>query len=99
MTTYTFVTLSAPLATATRALGVNDDGQIVGEYITYKSLGFLYTGGSYTTIGEFALNGAGANGINDLGQIVGSYANGVTNLGFLYSGGTSTTYTTLFDPS
>jgi probable HAF family extracellular repeat protein len=106
MSIYTYTTLDNPAATATtQPLGINDAGQVVGIYqapiIGSTYYGFLYSGGSYTTLSDpssTALNGSGtfAYGINASGQIVGYYLghNG-HNEGFLYSGGS---YTTLDDP-
>ena len=67
----------------------------------FTSHGFVYSGGSYTTLddpaagtGTFA-QGTLAQGINNAGTVVGNYfdAAGVSH-GFLYSGGS---YTTLHD--
>jgi probable HAF family extracellular repeat protein len=101
-----YTTLNDPLAGSrplgTAALGINDAGQIVGEY--YTSLGgnplpngFLYSGGVYTTINDpFDVYGTIPFGINNEGQIVGYYYDGKgVNHGFLYSEGV---YTTLNDP-
>src|SRR5436190_4126075 len=91
----TYTTLDDPLATnGTFAWGINASGQIVGSYgdasIFYH--GFLYSGGSYTTLDGPLSSGAVAYGINDIGQVVGAY----DRHGFLYSGAS---YTTPDDPS
>jgi probable HAF family extracellular repeat protein len=76
-------------------------GQIVGSYTDNSGCdhGFLFSGGSFTTIDDpngvcTAGSGGGtwAQGINDAGQIVGYYsdAGGVIH-GFLFSGGSFTT--------
>src|SRR2546423_15568365 len=72
----TYTTLDDPLATnGTFAWGINASGQIVGSYgdasIFYH--GFLYSGGSYTTLDGPLSTGAGAYGINEMGQVVGGY--------------------------
>ena len=102
-----FTTLPDPspgLTSNVVAYGVNNAGQIVGEYdlLAGGHHGFLYSGGTYTTIEDPNSAGFGATsceGINDLGQIVGSYAagNGVAH-GFLYSGGANGTYTNIDVP-
>jgi probable HAF family extracellular repeat protein len=82
----------------TQAYGINNAGQIVGQYTDSNRLrhGFLYSGGSYTTLDDpLATNGTFARGINNAGQIVGQYIDGRGEHGFLYSGGV---YTTLDDP-
>jgi probable HAF family extracellular repeat protein len=65
----------------------------------FRNHGFLYSGGSYTTLDYPSTfgNGTSAFGINDKGQIVG-VDNTISALGngFLYSGGS---FTTLHDPS
>jgi uncharacterized membrane protein len=63
--------------------------------------GFLYSGGSWTTLDNPAATASGhptvASGINDSGQIVGHYADASWNAhGVLYSGGS---YTNFDDPS
>jgi probable HAF family extracellular repeat protein len=82
---------TVPLAAySSRAFGINDSGQIVGDYryrnVTDTTRGFLDNGGSYTTLNDpFASGGTTrAFGINDQGQIVGDYVdvNGVQH-GFL----------------
>jgi probable HAF family extracellular repeat protein len=56
------------------AVGINDAGQIVGRYdIPGSTHGFLYSGGTYTTIDDPNGVGGVANGINNSGQIVGIY--------------------------
>jgi uncharacterized membrane protein len=66
----------------------------------YSESGFVYSGGSYTTIAPPDSLNARASGINDSGQIVGSYSNngsifGGNSSGYLYSGGI---YTTIAPP-
>ena len=104
---YTFTTLMDPAvgSNPTQAFGINDAGQIVGQAVNAGNpsypevLGFVYSGGTYTTlIAPGAATGGTtvANGINNNGQIVGFSGNGgVGQSGspqpFLYSGGTYTT--------
>src|SRR6266478_2637150 len=94
-----YTTLDDPMATnGTSATAINTAGQIVGNYSTGVSHGFLLSGGQYTTLDDpMATNGTSANGINSGGQIVGSYIDaGFKSHGFLLSGGQ---YTTLDDTS
>jgi probable HAF family extracellular repeat protein len=102
ITTYTFTTLDDPLATiGPWPNGINDAGQIVGDYQaqiggSVSNHGFLYSSGSYTTLDVPLSNGTFAQGINDNGEIVGFYSDLSDHFhGFLYSGGS---YTTIDDP-
>jgi probable HAF family extracellular repeat protein len=61
------------------ALGINDSGQVVGEL---NNQGFLYSNGSFQTIGG---SGYEAFGINDNGQIVGTVDEGAE--AWIYSDG------------
>src|SRR5262245_28069587 len=104
MPVYTYTTLDNPsAASTTQPLGINDAGQVVGIFdlpiIFSTYYGFLYSGGSYTTLSDpssTAPNGSGtfAYGINASGQIVGYYQ-GRNGDGrserFRYSRGTCTT--------
>ncbi|TMJ80734.1 MAG: hypothetical protein E6G76_26320 [Alphaproteobacteria bacterium] len=97
-----FTTIDDPLATTTTiASGINDAGQIVGQFrdASNRAHGFLLSGGSFITIDDPAATGPGSGtfvqGINDARQIVGSYIDARGSHGFLLSGGT---FTTLNDP-
>jgi uncharacterized membrane protein len=83
-----YTTLDVPGADATFAFGINDAGQITGNYSNASgNYGFVYSHGIFTTIeGEpqsAAFGGTLASGINDAGQIVGYYSNASGNHGFL----------------
>jgi probable HAF family extracellular repeat protein len=75
---YMYETISLPANIAPGfccANGVNNSGQIVGQYLdsNFVQHGFLYSGGQFTSIdfpGAFATS---AVGINNAGQIVGWY--------------------------
>jgi probable HAF family extracellular repeat protein len=74
-----YTTLSAPAASFTEGVGINDAGQIVGDFTDSVGIshGFLYNGG-YIPIdmpGAFATY---AYGINDAGQVVGAFGNSST---------------------
>ena len=82
------VQLDFPEATFTQALGLNNNGQIVGAYMDSQGLthGFLYTvsSGQYATVDN--PHGVGTtivNGINDAGDLVGFYGTPPINTGFL----------------
>ena len=97
----TYVTLNDPLgADGTLANGIDNAGQIVGEYLDAhgSTHGFLFSSGTYTTIDDpLGINGTDAKGINDAGEIVGYYLDGSSVAhGFVYNNGT---YVTLNDPS
>ena len=72
---YVFTTIDYPGATFTVANGINSTGQIVGSINGTRGGGFLYSGGSFSTINYPGLRAYGtvANGINDCGQIVGYF--------------------------
>jgi hypothetical protein len=55
--------------------GVNDSGQIVGDYFDSKGVefGFLYSNGIYTVLADPLGIATAITGINDKGQIVGTY--------------------------
>jgi probable HAF family extracellular repeat protein len=97
--TYAFDPVAFPKSTNQGAFGVNDLGQIVGEYgTTSATYGYLYSKGKFTTI-VVPFTGAvvtEAFDINNSGDIVGpfEYSSGVWQ-GFLLSGGT---YTSLAYP-
>src|SRR5262249_57798372 len=58
--------------------------------------GFLYSGGTYTTLDVPMMSYTEADGINDLGHVVGTYQDsGFRFHGYIYRNGT---YTTLDDP-
>lgn len=86
--------ITYPGATSTNATGINNSGQIVGNYnIGSNYQGFLYTGGAFSTI-DFPGDTPGYTidyfgGISDSGQIVGWYSNvgGTFTTGFRYQGG------------
>jgi probable HAF family extracellular repeat protein len=85
------------MAVLTGAFGINDLGQVVGAYYDSSVAvhGFLYSGGSYTTLNAPSSTLTEAQGINDAGQIVGQYedSSGAQN-GFLYNSSTFA-YTTI----
>ncbi len=92
---YTFSRLAvpgSPSSGGTVAFGINDAGQIVGDYIdaggTFR--GFLLSGGVYTPIDMPGAIATLPLGINDAGQIVGQYPTGSGSGGFLLSGGVYT---------
>jgi probable HAF family extracellular repeat protein len=87
-----FLTVSGPLiAESSGALGVNDLGQVVGQYQDsfFHTHGFLFSGGIYTTLNDpNANNQTIASGINAAGQIVGWYTDAAFHShGFKYSSG------------
>jgi probable HAF family extracellular repeat protein len=84
---FIFTTFDAPGPnTNTWGFGINDAGEIVGEFGPLRNRhGFLLSNGKYTTIqGDFE---SGAYGINASGQIVGRYSFGAQTHGYLFSDG------------
>jgi VCBS repeat-containing protein len=93
-----YTTIDDPAATNGNAQGINDSGQIVGNYNDSggDSHGFLLTGTTYQLLNDpQSASSTWADGINDAGEVVGSYldASGLSH-GFLYGGG----YTPINDP-
>jgi probable HAF family extracellular repeat protein len=82
--TYDFTTLDIPGGVVAR--GINDRGQIVGQYdpLNTGNFGFVYRGGTYSTLSFGTPGGTVAFGINNFGQVVGDYVSGNTH-GFLYN--------------
>ena len=79
-------TLDFPGSTFTQALGLNNNGQVVGVYIDASghSHGFVYSiaTGTFTEVDDpLGVNTTTVNGINDFGSLVGFYtdANGNTD--------------------
>src|SRR5438034_4679926 len=90
---YIFTTIDDPAADTisgerTRAFAINAAGQIVGDFGRH---GFLYSGGTFTTIDVPGADYTQAFGINHAGQIVGNFGNDTGTHGFLYSDGIFTT--------
>ena len=66
-------------ANGTHAYGINDSGQVVGWYDAASDLstnGFLYSGGTFTTLDDPAGNNTEIFGINNAGSIVGNFSGG-----------------------
>ena len=87
-----YTPINFPGAKGTRVFGINDLGQIVGEYddgINYH--GFLLSDGDYTSI-EFPIAKplgvtiTRATSINNSGEIVGWYSDGANQQGFVLIG-------------
>ena len=73
------------------ARGINDAGQIVGDFQDSTTMhGFLDVGGSFTTIDVPGARSTSAQGINDAGQIVGYFIDSTGDHGFLDTGGSFT---------
>jgi uncharacterized membrane protein len=73
-----YTPISIPGAYATYARGINDTGEVVGQYQQVPgglTQSFLYTNGSFTTISVPGASATLAEKINDSGQIVGEYIN------------------------
>ena len=92
-----FLNIDPPLTTGfTETFGINNSGQIVGYFDSPQRHGFLYSGGTYTTLDVPMASSTEADGINDLGHVVGTYRDsGFRFHGYIYRNGT---YTTLDDP-
>jgi len=89
---YAFTTINYPGAIVTVPIGINNAGQISGYYENGPgSHGFLYNGGTFTTVDVPSAPGetSGA-GINNTGLITGSYSDATGTHGFVDNGGTFT---------
>jgi probable HAF family extracellular repeat protein len=89
----TFSTFDVPGGSNTRAFGINETGQIVGDFHDgIKTHGFLKDGATFTTIDVPGARETQAFGINTAGQIVGVFhdASGLPH-SFLKDGATFTT--------
>ncbi len=72
--TYNYISIDYPGAETVEARGVNDVGQIVGNYHDgITSRGFSLTGSNYTSINYPGSWSTQVTGVNDVGQIVGYY--------------------------
>jgi photosystem II stability/assembly factor-like uncharacterized protein len=90
---FQYASIDYPQATLTALYGINNAGDMVGEYFSSdnKQHGFLYTKGVYTTIDYPGAASTRVYSINDAGQIVGLYNTSKGNSGFLYNKGLYTT--------
>jgi probable HAF family extracellular repeat protein len=83
----TYTALNYPKSTSTQALGINNNGEIVGSYTDANGgmHGFHYANGEWTSIDD--PSGIGitlVNGINDNGVIVGFITiSSTVNTGFV----------------
>jgi len=83
-------TLEVPGAFSTRAHGINEAGQVVGDYEdpdTGNRSGFLYDNGVFTRILAPGSSFTIATDINNSGQIVGFFADATGQHPFLYDAG------------
>ena len=94
--------LEVPGADFTEAFGINNAGQVVGDYQINSGsphVGFLYSGGVYTTINVPGSSLTIPWSINNAGQIAGYYDSAGNGYGFIYSGGNFTTLSVIPPPS
>ena len=92
-----YTLLDFPGASLTEAIGINDDGQVVGYYrdSSGKFHGFFWDAGLFRTIDVPFPEATGtvANGMNNVGQIVGFYDDNMgRGHGFLYDRGNFTSF-------
>jgi probable HAF family extracellular repeat protein len=71
-----YTTIQVPGSLQTQAAGINNRGQVVGDYqdAAGRFHGYLWTRGRFTTIDGPAGTGASLTNLNDRGQIIGLYA-------------------------
>lgn len=74
-TTYSYKVIAPPGAIDTQALGVNDLGEVVGEFSNSNpgAQGFLYDDGTYATVAYPGATSTVPFWIDDTGQITGEY--------------------------
>jgi hypothetical protein len=97
-----FTRIAYPGAVYTRALGINNRGQVVGEYLDQHGVihGYRWEKGRFATFDGPLGNGASISDINDRGDMVGVYLLDPTNVlagvrGFLLRNGKYTTFPAL----
>ena len=75
------ISFQVPGAVSTQALGVNDLGQIVGDFVDGMDVmhGFLDSGGIFTTLDPTGSTATTINGISDSGTVVGFYVDATGN--------------------
>src|ERR1043165_7576301 len=92
---FVFFTFDAPGSAATRVSGINNSGQIAGNFSdTAGWHAFVRSGAVYTTFEAPGAAGTFAAGINNLGQVTGNYTDATGTHGYLRSadGKTFTTF-------
>ena len=84
---YTFTTLDVPGGSTTQAIGINNAGQVVGDFEDSSGVihGFINTGGTFTTLDVPGASDTFAFGINDAGQVVGNFGTSSGQHGFVAS--------------
>ncbi|HZQ21762.1 MAG TPA: hypothetical protein VFA89_03095 [Terriglobales bacterium] len=89
----TFTSIDVPNSNSTAALGINNHGDIVGDYaVAGKGSGFLLSGGQFSTLTVANALSTTASDINDSGVIAGNYTSpDLTGHGFLLNQGQYTT--------
>jgi probable HAF family extracellular repeat protein len=83
-TTPIFQTFDYPGADISNLFGINNNGQIVGNYTILGGAagGFLYDGANFVTVTPPGASSSNVFGLNDYGQIVGNYSASGTQHGF-----------------
>jgi uncharacterized membrane protein len=88
---YTMIDVPGSIAETTNANGINNLGQVVGDYQdSVGSHGYIYSHGKYATFNVPGAIDTLPTGINDKGQIVGNYYDGSKLQGFLETRGAFT---------
>ena len=88
---FQYTSFQVPGSSRTAALGVNNQGQIVGDFVLNGiQSGFLYSGGNFQTIACPNASFTIAQGINDNGVIVGWCNPTGEAQGFIYQNGSFT---------
>jgi probable HAF family extracellular repeat protein len=91
-----FTTTIFPGGCCTKNNGINDAGDIVGQYrvvVGAPHQGFTELGGAFATLDVPGATETIAQDINNTREIVGAYKSPLGAFGFLYSGGSFTTIT------
>lgn len=89
------MSINVPGSTYTNVSGINNSGEIVGQFIDATgNHGYLNNAGTFTSINALgSVFFTSAMGINDGGQIVGRYLDAMGSHGFLDNAGTLTSIT------
>ena len=92
---YSFQAISAPGAASTNTGGMNNQGDIVGNYDPFgggTSHGYVYHAGTFSDIYYSGSHYTTPEGINSAGTIAGFYETQSVYHGFLYSSGNYSTF-------
>jgi hypothetical protein len=92
---YTYTSFKLPGSYPQYITGISDSGDIVGSYLSSSTgcgTGFIYSGGTFSTVAYPGSRCTFPAGISHTGQIVGFYGQTGSEYGFVDSGGSFTSF-------